>query len=50
MAMELYPGALQGITGRFFDDPVFHVDNEELDAFDKKFPYREKHVTDTQLR
>ncbi|MFA9381667.1 MAG: GNAT family N-acetyltransferase [Acetanaerobacterium sp.] len=50
MAMELYAGALQGIAGRFYEDAVFHVDKKELEVFEKKFPYKEKHVTDTQLK
>lgn len=50
MAMELYAGALQGITGRFFEDPVFDVDTFEVEAFEKNFPYKEKHVTDTQFK
>lgn len=49
MALELYEGALQGVSGRFFEDPVFHTEPEELEEFEKKFPFREKHVTDTQL-
>jgi predicted N-acetyltransferase YhbS len=50
MALELYDGALQGISGKFYADGVFEVDNQELEAFDKQFPYKEKHVTDTQLK
>ncbi|HEY8910952.1 MAG TPA: N-acetyltransferase [Desulfosporosinus sp.] len=50
MALELYRGGLQGITGRFYADPVFAVNQEELEAFEKKFPYKEKHVTDTQFK
>jgi len=50
MALELYDGALQGIAGKFYADRVFEVDNQELEAFDKHFPYKEKHVTDTQLK
>jgi predicted N-acetyltransferase YhbS len=50
MALELYDGALQGITGKFYADRVFEIDNQELEAFDKQFPYKEKHVTDTQLK
>lgn len=50
MALELYKGGLQGITGRFYADPVFHVNQEELESFEKKFPYKEKHVTDTQFK
>ena len=50
MALELYKGALQGITGKFHEDPVFQVSKVELEAFEKKFPYKEKHITDTQFR
>ena len=50
MAAELYAGALNGITGKFYEDSVFNIDEEELEEFEKKFPYREKHVTDSQLR
>lgn len=50
MAMELSADSLQGITGRFYEDAVFHVDKEELDAFERKFPYKEKHVTKLQFR
>lgn len=50
MAMEMYAGALQGIKGKFYEDPVFQVDKKELEAFEKKFPYKEKHVTDTQFK
>jgi len=50
MALELYKGGLQGITGKFYEDPCFHVEKKELEAFEKKFPYKEKHVTDTQFK
>jgi predicted N-acetyltransferase YhbS len=47
MGMELIQGGLRGITGRFYEDPAFQVDQGELESFEKGFPYREKHVTDT---
>jgi len=50
MALELYKGALRGIAGRFREDPVFQIDEDELESFEKRFPYREKHITDTQLK
>ena len=50
MALELYPESLKGISGKFFADPVFETDPQELEAFEKGFPEREKHVTDTQLK
>jgi predicted N-acetyltransferase YhbS len=49
MASELYENSLQGIEGKFYFDPIFHVDNKELETFEKEFPYKEKHVTSTQL-
>lgn len=50
MVLELYEGALRGIMGKFHEDPVFQVSKAESEAFDKKFPYKEKHITDTQFR
>ncbi|MBF0475479.1 MAG: N-acetyltransferase [Deltaproteobacteria bacterium] len=50
MALELYENSLKGIEGRFYADPVFRVNNEELEAFENEFPYKEKHVTATQLK
>lgn len=50
MALELYGDSLQGISGKFFEDEVFKIDNDELEYFEKQFPYKEKHVTDTQLK
>ena len=37
MAMELYDGALDGITGRFIEDEVYEVNPDELAAFEKGF-------------
>jgi len=50
MALELFDGALNGITGKFYEDKVFEIEDEELEIFDKGFPYKEKHITDTQLK
>jgi predicted N-acetyltransferase YhbS len=49
MALELYDGALHGISGRFYEDEVFKIDENELEIFEKGFPYKEKRVTSTQL-
>lgn len=49
MALELYEGSLSGINGKFHEDKVFNIEDNELEAFEKGFPYREKHVTDTQF-
>lgn len=50
MALELSVGSLQGISGNFYEDEAFNVNDEELEVFDKAFPYKEKHVTATQLK
>ena len=50
MALELYENSLKGIEGKFYPDSVFIIDNKELEEFEKEFPYKEKHVTDTQLK
>jgi predicted N-acetyltransferase YhbS len=50
MVLELFAGALMGITGKFYEDKVFEVQDEEFEAFEKEFPYKEKHITDTQLK
>ena len=55
MALELYSGSLSGISGKFFDSEFFdseffHVDDAGLAEFEKNFPFKEKHVTDTQLK
>lgn len=41
MALELYPDALRGIEGRFYYDPVFHLDPDELARFNDAFPWDE---------
>lgn len=39
MALELSPGALDGIGGRFYYDPIFdNLPDDKLIEFDKKFP------------
>ncbi len=50
MGLELAENRLKGITGRCFEDDVFVIDDNELAEFEKQFPEREKHVTDTQLK
>lgn len=50
MALELYDGGLNGISGKFYEDEVFKIDQDELEIFEKDFPYKEKRVTDTQLK
>ncbi|WP_410509558.1 N-acetyltransferase [Methanosarcina hadiensis] len=49
MALELYSGSLKYISGKFFVSDSFEVTEEELEDFEKKFPHKTKHVTDTQI-
>lgn len=50
MVLELYSGGLNGISGKHYEDSVFEIESEELEIFEKEFPFKEKHVTDTQLK
>jgi predicted N-acetyltransferase YhbS len=49
MVLPLVPDSLKGIYGKCMEDPAYQVKEEELIEFEKQFPYKEKHVTDTQL-
>jgi len=49
MALELYPGALNNINGKFFEGEAYKIDKKELEIFEKNFPYKEKLVLDTQI-
>jgi predicted N-acetyltransferase YhbS len=50
MALDLYDGGLDGISGKFYEDEIFRIEQGELEMFEKDFPYKEKRVTDTQLK
>jgi hypothetical protein len=50
MGLDISDDNLAGIGGRFFADPVFNIDINELNEFETLFPYKEKHITDTQLK
>jgi predicted N-acetyltransferase YhbS len=49
LALELMPGALKNANGKFFEGEVYDVSEEELEKFEKNFPYKEKLVLDTQI-
>lgn len=49
-ALELTADALAGITGRFCESPVYHMDAGEAAAFDASFAPKAKFVTESQLR
>ena len=42
MALELHPDALSAVNGKFYEDKAFETDEEELNAFEKLFPKKEK--------
>ena len=42
MGYELYENALNGITGKMYNDSGFEIKAEELEAFEKTFPFKEK--------
>lgn len=42
MALKLQKNGLSEITGKFFDDDAFHVEENEFVEFDKMFPEKEK--------
>lgn len=42
LCKELIPGYLDGISGEYATPQIYFVDEAEVDAFDKQFPYKEK--------
>jgi predicted N-acetyltransferase YhbS len=50
MALELQNNGFDNIKGRFFEDNAFDIDPDDLIEFEKKFTYKEKLVTSTQLK
>jgi predicted N-acetyltransferase YhbS len=49
MVLELFPNSLKNIKGKFFEGKIYKINKEELEAFEKIFPYKEKLVLDTQI-
>jgi predicted N-acetyltransferase YhbS len=49
MVLEVQKGGLNGVKGRFYDDPVFKVLPEDVEDFDRGFPPKEKMITETQI-
>ena len=37
----LFAGALDGITGKYYENDVYYADEGEVKAFDKDFPFKE---------
>jgi predicted N-acetyltransferase YhbS len=50
MALELANGSLNGISGKFYEDKVFETEDKELELFEREFPFKEKHITETQFK
>jgi len=45
MAIELFPGALDGIKGKYYIDSVYEqLSQEEALEFDKRFPHKQAHA------
>lgn len=50
MALPLYPGALDGCAGVYEEPPIYaSLTPNDVAAFDRQFPPREKHVLPTQI-
>ena len=49
LVLELYSGALENISGKFFEGEIYKVDKNELEIFEKDFLFKEKLVLDTQI-
>lgn len=49
MALPLYEGALEGITGSIHFSPAMYPDESGLEAFDQTFPPKEKKVQASHL-
>jgi hypothetical protein len=45
LVLPLVPGALDGVCGRFLESEAFETDPDQLEAFERLFPPREKLVT-----
>jgi putative acetyltransferase len=49
-AIELVPGGLDGISGRFHESPAYHLDPEAAAVFEAAFPPKPKLETPSQRR
>ncbi len=50
MALELTNNGFVNIQGKFFEDKAFETQADDLNDFEKNFPFKEKLVTDTQFK
>ena len=49
LALELKPGALSNLAGRFVESAAFEVDESKFAEFEKTFPHKETLERDSQL-
>lgn len=49
MALELSPGVLSCVSGRFSEATVFQGDKERCEAYDATFPAKKKCITQSQI-
>ena len=49
MVLDLSDNGLTNMSGRFFEDAAFQIDKKDLDEYEKRFPYKEKHKKEGQL-
>jgi hypothetical protein len=48
LALELKPGGLNNMPGRFIESPAFEADPDKFTEYEAKFPYKEKLETESQ--
>lgn len=48
MALELVPGTLQKISGRFIESEAYKVDENDFQKYENTFPPKDKAVTESQ--
>ncbi len=48
LVLELFDGALDGISGKFYDSDVYHVNQSDAEEYDQQFVYKEKIIKYTQ--
>ena len=49
MALELVPGTLRKISGRFMESEVYQVDEDDFQKYENTFPPKDKAVIESQL-
>jgi predicted N-acetyltransferase YhbS len=50
LVLELYPNALNGIEGIFYEGKAYEIDENDAEIFDKKFTPKEKGYSKSQER